>query len=428
MSQAALLEKTVIQPIDKLCRSILFKKLSLLKEANLEVLEEYDDRFNSQVFGESAITEETLRTRLVFKSSRAFSKIVLGGSIGAGEAFMEGEWECPDLTTLIRIFVRNRALLQELDGNWAKLVAPAQKIFHRLRRNSIEGAKKNIQAHYDLGNDFFELILAPSWMYSSGYFLKPDSTLEEAQFEKNDRICRKLNLKPGDCLLEIGTGWGSFAIHAAKHYGCQVTTTTISRKQFELAEKRFKEEGLSSQIKLLEMDYRLLSGQFDFIVSIEMIEAVGLNYLDTYFEKCSSLLKPNGEMLLQGITIRDQFYESAKNSVDFIQRYIFPGSGIPSIGSLNQAVANKTDLQLVDLESFGLHYAKTLRIWHERMTQSYAEIRKLGYSEELYRMWRYYFAYCEGGFIESSISVVQMHLSKARAKANQPWRSIPCKN
>ena len=428
MNQSTVVERTTLQPLDKICRVILFKKLSLLEEGRIEITEDYNGSDCVQILGTQDQSVDQLVVRLTFKNPGAFSRITLGGSIGAGESYMAGDWECSDLTTLVRIFVRNRHILEDIDGSWAKLIAPTQKLFHWLRKNSIRGAKKNIQAHYDLGNDFFELVLGPSWMYSSGYFLKPESTLEEAQFEKNDRICRKLNLKPDSHVLEIGTGWGSFAIHAAKHYGCKVTTTTISRRQFELAKRRIAESGLESHITLLEQDYRLLTGQFDFIVSIEMIEAVGLNYLETYFEKCSSLLKPNGQMLLQGITIRDQFYETAKNNVDFIQRYIFPGSGIPSIGSLNQAIANKTDLQLIDLESFGSHYARTLRLWNERLSSNKREIKQMGYSEDLYRMWKYYFAYCEGGFMESSISVMQMHLSKPKAKPDSEWRSDVCKN
>lgn len=422
MSQAASIQRTVIQPLDRLSRTILFKKLSALEDGCIEVVEEYANATGAQTLGAQRVSATGLNARVVFKNPRAFSKIVLGGSIGGGESYMAGDWECSDLTALMRIFVRNRSLLEDLDGSFTRLIAPAQKLYHRLRKNSIEGSKKNIQAHYDLGNDFFDLVLGSSWMYSSGYFLSPQSTLEDAQFEKNDRICRKLNLKPSDHLLEIGTGWGSFAIHAAKNYGCKVTTTTISRKQFELAKKRIAEHNLADRVTLLEKDYRLLEGQYDCIVSIEMIEAVGLNFLETYFEKCSSLLKPTGQMLLQGITIRDQFYESAKNNVDFIQRYIFPGSGIPSVGSITQAVAKRTDLEVVALETFGQHYARTLRLWSERMKSHHTEIKKLGYTEALYRMWLYYFSYCEGGFLESSINVMQMHLSKPMAKLHQDER------
>ncbi len=414
MKNSAVMAVPAINPIDQFCRSVLFSKLSKLAEGRVEIVEEFGRDRYTIVFGSSAHASESLQCKIIIKNAKAYSKIVFSGSIGSGEGYMDGDWDCDQLTSLIQIFVRNRALLEELEGSWSRLTVPLQKLIHFLRKNSIEGSKENIRAHYDLGNDFFGLFLGPTWMYSSGYFPRTEATLEEAQFEKNDRICRKLNLKPGDHLLEIGTGWGSFAIHAAKNYGCQVTTTTISKKQLELAATRIAAEGLSDQITLLEKDYRVLTGQYDYLVSIEMIEAVGLNYLETYFEKCSSLLKPHGQMILQGITIRDHFFENAKRNVDFIQRYIFPGTAIPSISSLTAAIARKTDLQMSHLEDFGMHYARTLNTWSDRLKTQMGEVLKQGYSERHYRMWQYYFAYCEGGFLEASIGVMQMHLKKPR--------------
>jgi len=346
--------------------------------------------------------------------------MALGGSIATGESYMEGEWTSDQLPDLIRIFARNRDVVMQVDQGLAKLSNPFQKLFHRFHRNSIHGAKKNIHAHYDLGNDFFGLFLDPSWMYSSAVFLKSDSTLEEAQFEKLDRICRKLHLKPTDHVMEIGTGWGGFAIHAAKHYGCKVTTTTISEKQFQLATERVGQAGLQDQVTIIMKDYRQLEGKFDKLVSIEMIEAVGLEYLGTYFEKCSSLLKQTGQMVIQAITIRDEYYEHAKNNVDFIQRYIFPGSGIPSLGVMSALVKEKTDLQITNLEDFGPHYARTLREWSERLKENHSELLKRGYAEELYRMFQFYFGYCEGGFSERAISVLQMQFSKPECR-EQSW-------
>jgi cyclopropane-fatty-acyl-phospholipid synthase len=279
----------------------------------------------------------------------------------------------------------------------------------------VNGARKNIEAHYDLGNDFFELFLDSSFLYSSGVFKREDSSLEEAQIEKIDRICRKLKLKPSDHLIEIGTGWGAFALHAAKHYGCRVSTTTISKNQFEMTRARIKEAGLENQIELLYQDYRKLEGRYDKLVSIEMIEAVGLDHLDGFMKKCSDLLKPDGLALIQAITIREESYEEAKKSVDFIQRYIFPGSGICSIGSIQASVAKGTDLSLTHLEDFGTHYARTLHEWAKRLESQHETLLKRGYSEELYRMWQFYFSYCEGGFLERSIGVAQLLYAKPRS-------------
>jgi cyclopropane-fatty-acyl-phospholipid synthase len=338
--------------------------------------------------------------------------MALGGSIGAAESYMEADWDCDNLVSLVRIFVLNRDILNALDAGAGALFSPFAKLSHRLKKNSLSGSKDNIRAHYDLGNDFFSLFLDSTLMYSSGVFLKADSTMFEASTEKNDRICRKLNLKPSDHILEIGTGWGGFALHAAQNYGCRITTTTISQKQYELAEKRIREAHLQDRITLLLKDYRLLEGTFDKVVSIEMIEAVGLDHLETYFEVCSRRLKPHGQMLLQAITIRDQYYDQAKNNVDFIQRHIFPGSGIPSVHAMSDAIKKKTDFKLDNLEDIGIHYAKTLRSWSDSLRERKAEVLSLGYSDELYRMWQFYFAYCEGGFREKSIGCAQISLTK----------------
>jgi cyclopropane-fatty-acyl-phospholipid synthase len=404
--------------LDFFCRKIFFQKLNNLKQGKLEIVENFSNTNKSFMFGEDSETDE-ISTKIIILNPRAYSRIALGGSIGAGESYRDKDWDTTDLkslTRLIQLFVRNRETLQSMESGIGSIAAPIQKFLHRLRDNSVTGSKKNIHAHYDIGNNFFELFLDHTWMYSSAIFKNDSSTLEEGSIEKIDRICRKLKLGPNDHVMEIGTGWGGFAVHAAKNYGCHVTTTTISEEQYAFAQNRIKAAGLENKITLLFQDYRLLTGKFDKLVSIEMIEAVGLNHLDTYFEKCSSLLKPNGVMLLQAITIQDQFYEQAKKSVDFIQTHIFPGSGIPSVGSIASSISRKTDLRIGHLEDFGTHYARTLRFWSENLQRNYTQMIERGYPEELYRLWQFYLSYCEGGFIERSIGCAQIQLLKGEAK------------
>jgi cyclopropane-fatty-acyl-phospholipid synthase len=402
-------------PLEKFARSVLFKKLKLISKGRIEFAEDFGQSIETHSFGQET-KGAALIARVKILTPKAYPRIVLGGTIGAGESYMEGEWESDQITEVVQIFACNHELHSNLDAGVGALLAPLQKLYHRLRPNSIEGARKNIHAHYDIGNDFFELFLDESFMYSSAIFADEETTLEDAQVAKLDRICKKLELSPEDHVVEIGTGWGSFAIHAAKYYGCKVTTTTISKEQFELAKARIAEAGVSDRIELLFKDYRLLTGQYDKLVSIEMIEAVGLENLDEYFAKCSSLLKPNGQMLLQAITIRDQQYESAKRGVDFIQRYIFPGSGIPSVQAILSATGAKTNLQMGHLEDFGPHYARTLHEWSRRLKTNHQKVLQRGYTETLYRMWQYYFAYCAGGFLERNIGVSQILFLKPDAR------------
>jgi cyclopropane-fatty-acyl-phospholipid synthase len=343
---------------------------------------------------------------------RFWSDIAFGGSIGAGEAYMQGYWSTDDLTALVRILLLNREVLDGMETGLARLTVPLQKGLHWFNRNSRAGSRRNIAAHYDLGNDFFELFLDPTLMYSCAIFERPDMTLEQAQRARLDRICRKLNLTAGDHLLEIGTGWGGMAIHAAQHYGCRVTTTTISREQYERAGSRIAAAGLSDRITLLFEDYRDLNGRYDKLVSIEMIEAVGHQFYDAYFGRCGRLLADHGLMLLQAITIADQRYEAARRSVDFIQRHIFPGSTIPSVTAMLDSITRTSDLKLVHLEDIGPHYATTLRLWRENFLRQRAAVRSLGYPESFLRMWEFYLCYCEGGFEERAIGDVQMVLAK----------------
>jgi len=343
---------------------------------------------------------------------RFWSEVAFGGSIGAGEAYMQGYWNVDDLTALVRILLRNRAVLDGMETGFARLVSPLQKGLHWLNRNTRQGSRRNIAAHYDLGNDFFQLFLDPTMMYSCAVFDDPAMTLEQAQRARLERICRKLDLKPSDHLLEIGTGWGAMAIHAAEHHGCRVTTTTISREQYELARERVAAAGLSDRVTLLLEDYRDLAGEYDKLVSIEMIEAVGDAFYDAYFGRCARLLKDDGLMFLQAITIADQRYEAARRSVDFIQRHVFPGSTIPSLTAMLGSIARASDLKLVHLEDIGPHYATTLRLWRENFSANLEEVRALGYPESFIRMWEFYLCYCEGGFEERALGDAQMLLAK----------------
>ncbi len=351
---------------------------------------------------------------------RFYVKIALGGSIGAAEAYMAGYWSCDDLTALIRIMTLNHQVHSGLEKGLARLTFPFHRLYHLMHGNSKKGSRKNIAAHYDLGNDFYELFLDETMTYSCGIFERPESTLSEASVAKYDRICRKLQLEPGSEVLEIGSGWGGFALHAASRYGCRVTTTTISRQQYEGARERIRAAGLEDRITLLQDDYRDLRGTFDRLVSIEMIEAVGYGYIETFLKCCSRLLKPDGMLLLQCITMPDHLFSRYKYSVDFINRYIFPGSCLTSIASLAGAAARSTDLRLVHLEDITSHYARTLREWRKRFLERLPEVRSLGYTEEFIRMWEFYLCYCEGGFAERYIGDVQLLFTRPFCRQEVP--------
>nr|WP_082394258.1 cyclopropane-fatty-acyl-phospholipid synthase family protein [Stenotrophomonas acidaminiphila] len=334
------------------------------------------------------------------------------GSVGAGQAYMDGLWQCSDLVGLIRLLARNRDLLDGMETGSARLGGLAMKALHALRRNTREGSRRNIAAHYDLGNAFFGLFLSPDLMYSSACWSGADDTLEAASTRKLELICRKLALGPDDHVLEIGTGWGGFALHAARHHGCRVTTTTISREQHDLAAARIAEAGLGDRITLLQSDYRDLHGQYDKLVSIEMIEAVGADFQDSYFGQIGRLLKPEGLALVQAITIEDHRYAQALKSVDFIKRHVFPGCFIPSISAMLASKTRSSDLALIALEDFGLSYARTLQAWRERFLAQLPAVRAQGFDERFIRLWEFYLAYCEGGFRERSIGVAHLLLAK----------------
>ena len=353
-----------------------------------------------------------LSVTLQVHDPRFYSDIAFGGSIGAGEAYMQGYWSVNDLTALVRILLQNREVLDGMETGFARLTAPLQKALHWLNRNTRAGSQRNIAAHYDLGNEFFALFLDPTMMYSSAIFPHRDATLEEASLAKLGRICRRLELNGGDHLLEIGTGWGGMAEYAARHTGCRVTTTTISRQQYDYATQRIAAAGLSERVTVLLRDYRELEGQYDKLVSIEMIEAVGHRYLPQYFAACNRLLRPDGLMLLQSILMPDQRYERSRHNVDFIQRYIFPGGFLPSTGAIATLTGTHTDMQLIDTLDITAHYADTLAAWRRRFHAGVDAIRALGYSEDFLRLWDYYFCYCEGGFRERAIGTAQFLLAK----------------
>jgi cyclopropane-fatty-acyl-phospholipid synthase len=399
------------RPLDRLARKILLRQLERLREGQLVICD--DDRVWR--FGNpSAALPQPVIVHVTNPS--AWSDILLGGISGAGEGYMKGCWRCNEVNMLVRLFLRNRDLMGRFNGSLKLLRQPARQLMQWFNRNTRAGSRRNIQAHYDIGNDLFALFLDPTMTYSCAYYPDVSSTLEEAAVAKLDRVCRKLELSPGMHLLEIGTGWGSLAIHAASHYGCRVTTTTISREQYELARERIEALGLSDRVEVLNMDYRDLVGQYDRIVSIEMIEAVGHQYMDHYFSRCNSLLKPDGLMLIQAITMTDQHYEEALREVDFIKRYIFPGGFLPSVTAIASSLTRATQMRISHLEDIGLHYARTLDDWRKRFFQQLDAVRSQGYPESFIRLWDYYFCYCQGGFEERYLGTVQLLLTKADAR------------
>ncbi|MCL4780228.1 MAG: cyclopropane-fatty-acyl-phospholipid synthase family protein [Gammaproteobacteria bacterium] len=391
----------------RMARRAVLRQLGALRQGRLHI----QDALGTTVVGETT-GHPTIDVRVRISELSAWLDIASGGTIGAAEAYMAGKWQSNDLLSAMRLLVINREVMARLEIGVARVGSMLLRLAHWQHRNTRKGSRRNIHAHYDLGDELFSLFLDPSMMYSAAVFPHPEATLETASQHKLDLICRKLDLQPDDHLLEIGTGWGGLAIHAARHYGCRVTTTTISENQFGFARRRIQEAGLAGRITVLGQDYRDLQGQFDKLVSVEMIEAVGHRFMDQYFRICSERLKPAGRMLLQSITIADRYHEQAMHAVDFIQKYIFPGGALPSITSISTAVSRVTDLQLAHLHDIGLDYAQTLRIWRERFLDRLPEVRKLGYPDEFIRMWEWYLLYCEAGFRERAISTVQLVFDK----------------
>ena len=361
-------------------------------------------------FGPGGANEPHARVEV--RDPSFYPQVALRGSVGSGEAYADGAWDSEDLTSVVRLFCRNREALDGLEGGLAWLARPLFKAWSWTRSNHRAGARRNIAAHYDLGNRFFELMLDQTLMYSSGLYASPSTSLHEASLAKLDRVAKKLGLCERDHLLEIGSGWGGLAIHMAANYGCRVTTTTISKEQHSLALERVRAAGLGERVTVLLQDFRDLTGRYDKLVSIEMVEAIGWRQYPAYFRALSRLLRPEGLALIQAITIQDQHYELARRSVDFIQRYIFPGSTIPSVTALCQAMAKHSDLRLAQLEDLTPHYAHTLRDWRENVARHQGQIARMGYDERFLRAWNFYLCYCEGGFEERVIHDVQMLFAK----------------
>jgi cyclopropane-fatty-acyl-phospholipid synthase len=399
-----------LRTLDRLLRGQLISRLSKIQHGRL-VLE---DCAGQVVLGSGHGALPEARVEVL---DPAFYRTVAGnGSVGAAQAYMDGQWRCDDLVSLIRLLVRNRALLDGLEGGGARLGGWLLRAWHALRRNTLAGAAQNIAAHYDLGNDFFALFLSADLMYSAAMWEVAGDTLEAASARKLQRICERLDLNSADHLCEIGSGWGGFALYAAEHYGCRVTTVTLSQQQFAWVTRQIQDRGLSDRITVLLRDYRELDGQYDKVASIEMIEAVGAGYLETYMARVAALLKPGGRALLQAITIEDHRYAQAVASVDFIKRHIFPGSFIPSIHAIVTAKMRVSDLSLIQLEDFGSSYARTLREWRRRFLARLPEVRGLGFDDRFIRMWEYYLAYCEGGFLERSIGVAHLVFERPQSR------------
>ncbi|MBL8763341.1 MAG: class I SAM-dependent methyltransferase [Phycisphaerae bacterium] len=406
-------------PVEALGRWIVRRALSALRHGRVELLDG-DDRLVSPDGGGP-------RAELRVLHPGFYSAVAFRGTLGAGESYMDGHWVCDDIPALVEVMATNYEAMERMESPLARVPQGLARIAAWLKRNTPGGSRRNIAAHYDLSNDFFELFLDPTMTYSCAVFDPPGISLEEAQREKLDRACRKLALRPTDHLLEIGTGWGSLAVHAARRYGCRVTTTTISERQFGLASRRVREAGLADRVTVIRSDYRDLrpparSRGFDKLISIEMIEAVGHGFMSRYMGACADLLAPHGMALIQAITIRDRYYEDARRYVDFLKKHIFPGSCLPSLGRIIAAMAEVTDLRLVGVEDIGPHYIRTLRLWREAFFARLDRVRAMGYDDRFIRMWEFYLTYCEGVFRSRHTTDLQLLFAKPFCR-EEPLRS-----
>lgn len=390
-----------------LLRALLLKVLSKASEGHF-VLKE-----NGTIIAEVGSPSADLQAEADVLDQRAYERALLGGNTAAGEAYVDGWWTSPDITQVTRFFSRNLSMMDYWDSRFGWLLKPFKTMRYLRRLNSKRQAKKNILAHYDLGDELYQTFLDPKMQYSSAIFDVESNSLEEAQVNKLTRICDQLKLREDDHLLEVGSGWGGLAIFAAENYGCQVTTTTISDNQYRYAKNKIDAAGLSNKINLLSDDYRLLQGKFEKVVSVEMIEAVGKKYLSGYFQKLNDLLKPGGLLMLQAITIADQRLKSYSSNEDFIQKHIFPGGFLPSVYLISKILADSTELVMRDFRDIGLDYSKTLSHWHKNLLEKKEALNQLGYDDQFYNLWTYYLGYCEGGFLERRISASQMLMSKA---------------
>ncbi|MYB35003.1 MAG: class I SAM-dependent methyltransferase [Gammaproteobacteria bacterium] len=391
----------------QLARRSIFAFLNSLEGGSLRL----EEPNGSYMFGDPS-SVEGIHAMIVVKDAKMYRMVVLGTSIGAGEAFMEGYWTTPDLPAVIRLLCRNLPRFRHLGGKVSGIIRSMERFRHRLAANTVTGSRRNIRAHYDLGNEFFATFLDKRMMYSSAVFPYPGAGLGSASEHKLAKIGSHLGLAENDHVLEIGTGWGGLAVYLAENYPCRVTTTTISAEQYAYTCELVEKKGLNQQVTVLNRDYRELEGQYNKLVSIEMIEAVGHQFLPTYLSKCSALLVPRGRLLLQAIVMPEQRYEAARNSVDFIQRYIFPGGGLPSLESILHATGRHTRLQMKYLEDIGADYAETLRHWRHRFMSNSERISAMGFDDRFMRMWQFYLAYCEGGFDENAIGAAQIVMVK----------------
>ncbi|OHU85421.1 MULTISPECIES: SAM-dependent methyltransferase [Pseudoalteromonas] len=398
--------------IEKLYRRLVFSAFESIQTGHLKVI------MGEQVY-EFGETGSEYQCTVTIVDPAMFKLFALGGSVGAAEAYIEGYWRCSNLTTLIEIFALNQSQLDAFEKKFAFITGFANNLRHLRNKNSKQGSKKNIAAHYDLGNELYSSFLSEEMLYSSAIYPNKTSTLEQAQQHKLETICTQLDLKPGEQVIEIGTGWGAFAIFAAQKYGCHVTTTTISEEQFTYVSEKIKELGLESRITLLKQDYRELQGRFDKLVSIEMIEAVGHEYLAGFFAKCDALLKDNGAMLIQAITIACQRYPHYLKKSDFIQQYIFPGGCLPSITELNKQLCNNTNMVVHSISDIGLHYARTLHDWYRRFKQSWPTLDHSKFDQRFYRLWEFYLCYCEGAFKQRATSTVHLVARKPNYVSSQ---------
>ena len=395
-----------------------WKKYSLYENIVLKILTKMNKGELRVTFPDGEVktfggTDKSVTANIRIINPRFYKRIVLFGDIGFGEAYVEGDWETDSITNVISWMILNIENNPAVSGGVKKfspisLLKVLNRAYHKFNMNTKTKSKKNISDHYDLNNDFFKLWLDESMTYSSAIFTDKNEDLYKAQLEKYDRICRELNIKPTDHVLEIGSGWGGFSIYATENYGCRITTTTISEEQYEYARNLIAGKKLDDKIEILLKDYRELSGSYDKIVSIEMLEAVGHEFLPKYFSKVNELLKPDGAIALQVITSHDSNYEQLRKGVDWIQKHVFPGSLLPSVGAINSAVNKTSNLYLHDLKNFGLDYAKTLKIWREKFNSKLDEVFKLNFIDTFVRKWNYYLCYCEAAFVMRNISVVQM--------------------
>ncbi|MGE9550688.1 class I SAM-dependent methyltransferase [Erwinia amylovora] len=393
-------------------RRVIFSLLQHLQGAGLRL---HDPHLGTHFFGDA---QAELQAEIVVHHSRTYRRVLFGGGIAAAETYMDGEWDTPNLAAVILALATNTAVLDKLESRLSWVATPLNKLRHALRRNSVRQAKRNIAAHYDLGNDFYTAFLDRTMLYSSGWYAQPEMTLEQAQQAKMRRLCEQLALSPGDHLLEIGTGWGAMAEFAAREYGCRVTTTTISQEQYEYSCQRIARAGLSDRVTVLQDDYRTLSGQYDKLVSIEMIEAVGQQYIPRFFERCQQLLKPGGRLALQAITISEERFEHYAGSVDFIQRYIFPGGFLPAVSLLQKNLAAH-HFTPRDLFEIGPDYARTLQEWRHRFDAAWPQLENGRFDEHFRRMWLFYLCYCEAGFRAGTIGTVQLIADRTLAPGSE---------